>query len=131
MAYGVLPLIRELRGTHPHVTHPWYADDVVAGGNSEKILTHFRDLQAWGPTQGYFPEPTKSILVVALRNVARAEEFFRGMGITVVTGSHKLGGFIIDREAEDTWLAEKVKGWVELMKKLLGVACKHPQSAYA
>ena len=29
---GVLPLIIELRGAHPHVTHPWYADDAGTGG---------------------------------------------------------------------------------------------------
>ena len=31
---GVLPLIRELRYTHPCVTQPWYADDAGAGENS-------------------------------------------------------------------------------------------------
>ena len=34
IAYGirVLPLIRELRGAHPWVTQPWYADDAGAEG---------------------------------------------------------------------------------------------------
>ena len=43
--------------------------------------------------------------------MARLEGFFRGMGMTVVTGSRYLGGFIINREAKDTWLAKKVHGW--------------------
>ena len=60
------------------------------------------DLQARGPPWGYFPEPTKSILVVAPQNVAREEEFFRGVGTTVVTVSRYIGGFIGEREAEDT-----------------------------
>ena len=67
-----------------------------------KILAHFWDLKAWGPPRGSFPEPTKSILVVALRNVARAEELFRGMVMMVVTWSRYLGRFISNREAEDT-----------------------------
>ena len=29
---GILPLIHELRQTHPGVTQPWYADDAGAGG---------------------------------------------------------------------------------------------------
>ena len=29
---GVLPLIRDLRRSNPHVMQPWYADDVGAGG---------------------------------------------------------------------------------------------------
>ena len=59
-------------------------------------------LQAQGPPWGYSPELTKGILVVAPRNVAREEELFMGMGMTVVNGSHYIGGFIGDMEAEDT-----------------------------
>ena len=53
--YGIkfLPLIRELRGAHPWVTQPWYADDAGSGGKFQNILEHFRYLQARGPTRGY------------------------------------------------------------------------------
>ena len=37
-----------------------------------------------------------------------------------------LGGFVVNREAEEIWLAEKVQGWRESVKTQLGVACKHP-----
>ena len=69
---GVLPLRRELQGAHTRVTHPWYTDDAGAGGNFPHILAHLRDLQARGPPRGYFLEPTNSILVVALSNLATA-----------------------------------------------------------
>ena len=85
-AIGVLPLIRGIWGAHPCVTQPWYADDTGAGGEFEHFLAHLWDLQLRGPQRDYYPEPTKSILVVAPRNVARAEDLFRGMGIQVVTG---------------------------------------------
>ena len=61
-------------------------------------MAHFRYLQLREPSRGYFPEPTKSILVVAERNVPRSKDYFRGMGIQVVTGSQYLGGFIGERE---------------------------------
>ena len=64
-------------------------------------LAHLQDLQERGRPRGYFPEPTKSILVVAPRNVAQAEDFFRGMGIKVVTGNRYLGVFIGDSDAEN------------------------------
>ena len=54
---------------------------------AEWILAHFRDLQAWGAPRGYFLQLTKSILVIALRNVAKSEELFRCMGMRVVTSS--------------------------------------------
>ena len=119
---GVLPLIRELWGTHPRVTQPWYADDAGAGGKFPNIMEHLRDLQARGPARGYYPEPTKIILVVAPGNVAWAEDHFRGLGIRVVTGHHYLGGYIGDKEAEGGWLAKKIKGWTESVEILAGVS---------
>ena len=89
---GVLPLIRELRSDHPRFTQPWYAYYTGAGGTFQKILEHFRNLQARGQARGYYPEPTKIILSVAPGNVAQAEDHFRGLGIRVMTGHRYLGG---------------------------------------
>ena len=51
--------------------------------------------------------------------------------MTVVTGSRYLGRFIGNREAANTWLADKAQGWEESVKTLSGVVHNHPQSAYA
>ena len=53
---GVLPLIRELRGSHPYVTQTWYAEDAGAGGKFTNILEHLRDLLAGGAGLGLLPE---------------------------------------------------------------------------
>ena len=63
--------------------------------------------------------------------MARAEDFFRVMGIKVVTGSRYLGGFFGNMKAEARWMAEKVQVWMESVKTLSGVFCKHPHSTYA
>ena len=123
---GVLPLIRELRNAHPRVTQPWYADDAEAGETFKQILEHFRDLQARGPACRYYPDPTKSILVVALGNVVWSEEHFRGLEIRMVTGNRYLGGYIRDGEAERSWLKYKIQGLTESVKILAGVAQKYP-----
>ena len=91
----------------------------------------FQDLQARGPARGYYPDPIKSILVVAPGNVARAEEHFCEIGIWVVTRHWYLGGFLGDMLAEREWLGKKIQGWKESVAILAGVALKHPQSAYA
>ena len=101
------------------------------GGKFKDVHAHFQDLQARGPAQGYYPDPTKSILVVAPGNVARAEEHFRGLGIQVVTGPRYLGGFLGDKAAEREWLEKKVQGWKESVRILGGVALKYLKSAYA
>ena len=36
-----------------------------------------------------------------------------------------------ERGTERQWVQTKVEGWAESVKTLAGVACKHPQSAYA
>ena len=128
---GVLHFIRDLRRDHPHVTQSWYADNVGAGGSFRAVMAHFRDLQLKGPAWGYFPDPTKRILVVAEQNVTRATENFRGMGMKVVTGSRYLGGFVGDWETEIQWVRTKVERWEESVHTLAGVARKHPKSAYA
>ena len=79
-------------------------------GSFGNILTHFKNIQFRGPPQGYSPEPTKSILVVASRNVTIPEEFFWGTRMMMFTRSQYFGGFIGDWDAETTWLDEKVQG---------------------
>ena len=123
---GVLPLIRELRNAHPRVTQPWYVDYAGAGGMFQQILEQFRDLQARGPARGYYPEPTKIILVVAPGNIALAEEHFRGLDIRVVTGHRYLGWYIGDGKAEKSWLNGKIQEWTESVDILAVVAHKHP-----
>ena len=58
--------------------------------------------------QGYFPEPTKRILVMYPRVVSRAEAFFRVNGLQVVTSSQYLGVFVRTKVAQDRWLGEKL-----------------------
>ena len=65
------------------------------------------------------------------RNVSQSEEFFRGAGLKVLTGSKYLGGFIGEGEAEKNWLAWKVAGWADSVETLAGFSRKHSQSAYA
>ena len=89
---GVLHLIREISNAHPRVSQPWYADDAGAGGTFQQILEHFRDFQARRPARGYYPDPTKRILVMAPGNVDREEKHFRGLEIRVVTRYSYLGG---------------------------------------
>ena len=60
------------------------------------------------------------VFYVAPRNMDRAEEFFQGMGIQIVTGSRYLGVFIGDEEAEKSWLVGKVEVWAESVGTLVG-----------
>ena len=48
----------------------------------------------------------------------------------IINRGRYVGFFVRDRAVEESCLAEKVKGWKESVKTLLGFDHKHPQSAY-
>jgi hypothetical protein len=91
---GILPLIRQLKAELPQVEQPWHADDAGAGGEFEDIRRLFRRLKEIGPNYGYFPEPSKSILVVRQHDLEAAQNTFPDFEFKVTTGSRCLGGFV-------------------------------------
>ena len=133
VGYGImmLPLICKLKTAYPDVEQLWYADDAGAGGKFAHICTIFIKLMRWGHDFGYFPEPTKSILVTSPKNVERAKEVFGGLGFQVKTGNCYLGSFIGELDACDEWIQEKINDWAWAMKELAAMAMAFPQLAYA
>ena len=128
---GILPLIRQLKADFPEVEQPWYADDAGAGGNFSEIRRFFSKLEEIGPNYGYYPEPSKSILVVRQHNLEAAKRAFPDFGFKVTTGSRYLGGFIGEDAALKEWLAEKTEIWEEAVVDLAAAAPNFPQAAYA
>ena len=68
---------------------PWYADDAAAGGTFEAIDNVFNLLLINGLARGYFPEPTKSILVKPVL-VEQARARFAYHGFKIGTGTRYL-----------------------------------------
>ena len=60
---------------------------------------------------GYFPEQTKSILVVYPRNFLWVEAFFQCYGLQIMTGSRYLGEFVGLKAAQNCWMGVTVEGW--------------------
>ena len=128
---GVLPLIRRLKRNHPRLFQPWYADDAGAGGTFDDIRAMFEELQKIGPAYGYFPEPTKSILVVPPAMVELAKEYFHDHEFKITTGSRYLGGFIGSRSSCEEYVKGKVLSWETSIKDLSQAGEKYPQATYA
>ena len=132
--YGVatLPLIRLLKAefTPQKLNQTWYADDGAAGANFS-VLKHFlKRLEELGPQFGYFPEPSKSFLVVRTHNLESAKTAFAESGLNVVTGKRYLGGFIGEDADHLAWIQEKTRGWEHAVKALAMAARSYPQTAY-
>jgi hypothetical protein len=110
----------------------WYADDVGAGGKFDAIR-QFTRLKEIGPNFGYFPEPSKSILIVPLHSFEHASTAFVHLGFKITTGSRYLvGGFIGEKGALDVWTLEKIDDWSGAVVELASAAkVYYPQAAFA
>jgi hypothetical protein len=126
---GILPLICQLKAEFPQVEQPWYADDAGAGAKFDEIERFFRRLCEIGRLFGYYPEPTKSILIVRQHNLKEAR--LRFPAFRVKTGNRYLEGFIGEEEALNEWLGKKTKFWTEAVTDLTSVTQAFPQAAYS
>ena len=84
-----------------------------------------------GPKYGYFPEPSKSVLVVDHEFKDKAELLFGEFGVKVVSGSRFLGGYIGDDHGRKEYVKMKVQSWVDSVYCLSDAAKQQPQAAYA
>lgn len=83
---GTLPLILQLKQEFPDLEQPWYANDAASAGRFDRIRAHYSRLQSIDLKYGYFPEPSKCIIVVSHSNVAAAGAVFHNLGFKICTG---------------------------------------------
>ena len=129
-AVAVLPLIHSLRAPGKWIQN-WYADDSSCVADLPSLRTWFEELLNRGPAYGYFPEPSKTVLVVGPSDIQQASELFADLGIKVVTGGRFLGGFIGEKTLAAEFVSSKVQLWCHCIGQLSDVAEKQPQAAHA
>ena len=105
-AYGidVLPVIKWLKAEDPEITQPWYADYASALGMFVIIKLYFNSLKRFVPGCGYYPKPSKIVLIVHPDNIKPEKWFLLRYGFKVCTGTCYLVSFIRDYETKRDWL---------------------------
>ena len=128
--YGVslLPLLRKLNDPNK-VLQNWYADDSAAITKLKKLEISLKNLIEEGPAFGYFPEPSKSFVVVDKQYAEEAHHIFDKYSITIVEGKRLLGVFIGDVNEKVIYLKKKELEWVDKIEKLSFVAKTEPHCA--
>ena len=128
---GILPLINNLKQEIPDVPQPWYADDAGALGTFTITDTYFDLLAHQGPGRGYYPKPTKIILIIHPDNLESGRDFRARHGFKVCTGTRYLGGYIGDDESKSDWLRKRTLMWEKNINMISKTAGKFTQKSYA
>ena len=109
----------------------WYADDSSAAGKLQEIRKWWTVLTALGPKFGYFPEPTKTFLILKDPSLTTlATHLFAGTGVKITChGQRHLGAVIGSEEYKTSYVSAKVTKWVNDIKELSAIAVEEPQAA--
>ena len=81
-------LLKTLNGICRQV---WYADDATGCDKLDRLRV-WDALLLHGPKYGYFPKPSKCILLVKLECLERANQLFKGTEVTVEKQGSKDSG---------------------------------------
>ena len=97
------------------IIQSWYADDTAACGSLVELKSWWDKLCAIGPTYGYFPKPSKTILVVKNEfNLPMARLLLEKTGVTIsLQGERHLEAVIGLKEFKVQYVRNKVSGWVK------------------
>ena len=106
-AIAITPLINTLESES--MKQIWYADDAAAGGKLSHLKAWWDRLTELGPDYGYYPNASKSWLIVKEEHLPAAEIAFRESGVAITKeGRRYLGGAIGTRMFVETYAREKV-----------------------
>ena len=131
-ALGIRPLIDNLGEVvdHEKCKQSWYADDSSAGGQLTEMKTRWDQLCTVGPKYGYYPQASKTILIVKAGFEAKAKAIFGKSRIKISTrGERHMGAVIGSQRFKDEYVSKKVEKWVQDIEQLSNIAKDEPQAA--
>ena len=108
----------------------WYADDATSIGKLKAIRSWWDELHLQGPKYGYFPKPSKSVLILKNKDLLNdAKRIFAGTGIKISTDGEfrHLGAVLGSPEFRETYVRDKVSKWVSDIEELSVIARDEPQ----
>ena len=123
-------IVENLKGVVGEVKQVWYADDCAGAGSLRDLHQWWSHLADTGPLYGYFPNVSKTCIVVKSEEMAvRARNIF-GPEIKITTeGKRYVGAALGTEEFKMSYVKAKVEKWVEDVEELAQIAKDEPQAA--
>ena len=91
-----------------------YADDLTAAGTIMRLRNWWETLCRLGPKFGYFPEGSKSWLIVKEKEVQKAQSVFKDAHIKITTeGQRHLSAVIGSETFKQKYVQEKIDQWIK------------------
>ena len=110
----------------------WYADDSTAAGSLGDLRKWWDEISSLGPGYGYFPNGSKTHLIVKSEYADHAKSLFAGLGIEVTTRGHRhLGAVVGSISFRDEYVRKSVDKWVSELRRLSKIAKTQPHAAYS
>ena len=105
-----MPLASKMHDAIPEALQPWYCNDAGAAGKAVPNARCLDFFVKFGPTCGYFPEPSKLYYIYKAKDEEVARAAFEGFGLEInySKGQRYLGGFIGSSRSKEKWLADLV-----------------------
>ena len=129
-AIAITPLIDHLEDES--VKQIWYADDATACGKISNLRTWWDQITNKGPDYGYFPNATKTWLVVKEEKLEEAQNTFQGTNVAITSEGRKLLGAAIGTPSFiDAYVQQKVAEWTQEVEQLSNIATTQPHAAYS
>jgi hypothetical protein len=140
-AIALVPLLKRLL---PMCKQVWFADDATGCDKFLTMRKWFDALVAMGPLYGYFPKPSKCILLAKPDRIELAQHVFSGTGIDVqtegakdsgveiiTTGTRHLGAAVGTVAFKQGYVKKKVDSWIQCVKTLATIATSEPHAAFS
>ena len=132
-AIGITPLMDLLivAMENDHNKMVGFADDITAAGDLDSLKKWWEKLLQLGPRYGYFPQPSKSWLIVKEERVEEALNLFSETNIQITChGERHLGAVIGTAECKKKYVEDLVSKWCKEISLLAEVGTTYPQAAY-
>ena len=129
-AIAIIPLIHQLEDEE--TKQVWFADDATAGGNLDSLKAWWNRIVDLGPDYGYYPNASKTWLIVKEENLEEATTLFEGTGVAITAeGRRHLGAAIGTHDFVERYIQQKVSAWIHEVDRLSSITITQPHAAYA